>query len=342
VACRNEARTIRSFLDSVLQQDYPGDWEIVIADGASTDGSRNMIAEYQKKHPRIRLIDNPGRTTPQGLNLAIRASRGDMIARMDAHTEYAPDYLRRCVEVASETGCENVGGPARVRGDSYLSRAICAAYVSPFSCGGARFHDPGYEGFVDTVPYGCWRRSTLQALGLFDERFVRNQDDELNLRLTRSGGKIWQSGKIVSWYQPRKRLRELFKQYFQYGFWKVAVIRKHKLPASWRHLAPGTFMLFNAGLLAGLILSALTGSAEASKAIVTIWWASAGAYFGACLLASAAAGIKHGLALVPVLPLVFCTYHAAYGTGFLAGLAYWSRDHRLQRAPGLFTEVTRS
>jgi succinoglycan biosynthesis protein ExoA len=199
------------------------------------------------------VIDNPGRIVSTGLNSAIKAARGEIVVRMDAHTEYAPDYVQQCVAVLQETGADNVGGPARTRAETYLEKAVAAAYHSRFAVGGARFHDVNYEGWVDTVTYGCWRREAFDRFGYFDEELVRNQDDEHNLRIIRDGGKIWQSPKIRSWYRPRGSLSALFKQYMQYGYWKVRVIQKHKLPASWRHLVPGAFVL---ALLVLILLSA--------------------------------------------------------------------------------------
>src|SRR5262249_47183273 len=137
-----------------------------------------------------------------------------------------------------ETGADNVGGAMRTRASGFVQEAISLAFHSPFSVGGARFHNVEYQGYVDTVPYGCWRKSKLLDLGLFDEELVRNQDDELNLKIIRRGGKIWQSSLIQSWYQPRTSLWALFCQQAQYGYWKVRVIQKHKLPASWRHVVP--------------------------------------------------------------------------------------------------------
>src|SRR5262249_19053843 len=142
---------------------------------------------------RVRLIKNSGRIVSTGLNAAIRAARGEIIIRMDAHTEYAQDYVTNCVRVLRETGAQNVGGPWRAEGRTYLQRAIALAFNSPFSSGGARSHSVEYEGTVDTVYLGCWWKANLLDLGGFDEALVRNQDDELNLRLTRSGGKVYQT-----------------------------------------------------------------------------------------------------------------------------------------------------
>src|SRR5581483_784305 len=188
VACRNEINHIRGFVDSVLAQDFRGlKWEAIVADGLSDDGTRAVLAEYCADHPQLRVIDNPRRIVSCGLNVAICAARGEIIIRMDVHTRYAPDYCILCLETLESVGADNVGGPARTTATGIYARAVAAAYHSRF-CTGARFHDEKYEGWVDTVTYGCWHRSTFDRIGLFDENLVRNQDDELNLRLIRAGG----------------------------------------------------------------------------------------------------------------------------------------------------------
>ena len=312
VPCRNEARAIRAFLDDLLAQDPSGGpREIIVADGQSDDGTRDLLREYAARHPELRVIDNPERITPTGLNRAIRAARGDFIVRMDVHTRYAPDYVKACLEVKRRTGAMNVGGAARTQATGWLPGAIAAAYASSFAVGGARFHFPDYRGEVDTVTYGCWTRADLLELGLFDETLVRNQDDELNLRIRRAGGRIWQDPSIRSWYSPRGSLRALFRQYFQYGFWKVAVIRKHALPASWRHLVPVT-------LVGSLLLLALAAP----------WWEQAGwllalelAFYLLFVLAgSLSIAARRGWRYWPALPAVLACFHFAYGTGFLFGL----------------------
>ena len=311
--CRNERKHIVACLRSVLAQEDPigGTFELLIADGMSDDGTRELIQAAAKVDPRIRMIDNPGRIVPTGLNAAIRLARGEIMIRMDAHTEYAPDYVRRCVEVLEETGADNVGGPARTRGLGYLQRAFNACYHSPFSVGGARFHDVEYEGELDTVFYGCWRKAMLLRLGLFDEELVRNQDDELNLRLSLAGGRLWQSPRIRCWYHPRASLLALARQYFQYGYWKVRVIQKHGRPASLRHLVPVAFVLFvSLGWLAGL----------AHPALGLAYLGTLAVYGLISLIFSCRAAAKTGWDLLPILPFVFLIYHLSYGAGFAGGL----------------------
>jgi len=341
VPCRNEAAHIRHFLEGLLAQDLDGfEWEAVVADGMSDDGTRVILEEYARREPRIRVIENRGRIVSTGLNEAIRAARGEIIVRMDVHTEYARDYVRRCVEVLEETGADNVGGPARTHADGCLAKAVAAAYHSAFSCGGARFHDPGYEGPVDTVAYGCWPRKTFERVGLFDETLVRNQDDELNLRIVRAGGVVWQSPRIRSWYRPRGSLRALFRQYFQYGFWKVAVIRKHKLPASWRHLVPGLFVLANVALPGLWAVGRLAGAAWLAEPARALWLAQAAAYGVACAAASILAARKQWR-LLPLLPVVFATYHVSYGLGFLAGVGHFILRPQPRQPGKLFTALSR-
>ncbi|HPT29220.1 MAG TPA: glycosyltransferase family 2 protein, partial [Bryobacteraceae bacterium] len=317
IACRNEIRHIRECLDSLLQQQWEGlDWEAVVADGMSDDGTREVLAEYCARNPRLRWIDNPGRIVSTGLNAAIRLARGSVIIRMDAHTMYDPSYCRRCVVTLLRTNASNAGGPARTRAQGVRSQAVAAAYHSPFSTGGARFHMAGYRGWVDTVPYGCWLKETLLELGLYDESLVRNQDDELNLRLIRRGGKIWQDPDIKSWYSPRGDLKSLFRQYFQYGFWKVPVLRKHKRPGSWRHLAPVAFVSGN--LVLPVLWAAPFG--RVSELAGLAWLACIGAYAALIGFASCQAAMRNGWKLLPLLPAVFATFHFSYGLGMMAGL----------------------
>jgi succinoglycan biosynthesis protein ExoA len=332
VPCRNEREHIGACLRSILAQEMPpGGFEVIIADGLSDDGTRNILMSLAQQDSRLRVIDNPGRIVSTGLNAAIRAAQGSTIIRMDAHTEYARDYICQCLAVLEETGADNVGGSCMATGEGLVGQAIAAAFHSPFAVGGARGHDPHYEGGLDTVFLGCWRREVFDQVGLFDEELVRNQDDEFNLRLTRAGGRIWQSPRIVSWYKPRASLGALFRQYLQYGYWKVRVIQKHQRPASVRHLVPALFIL--------LLIALLPAS---------IWWPPAaqawlglvGLYSASNIAASCITASRSGWKHFPLLPLVFTCYHVAYGVGFLLGLLDFVILRR--RANQLFTALTRT
>jgi succinoglycan biosynthesis protein ExoA len=329
IPCRNEAGYIEACLRGVLAFEAPpGGFEVLVADGMSEDGSRDIVSRVAEEDSRVRLVDNPERTTPCGLNHGIRAARGAVIVRIDAHTNYAPDYLAACLQILRETGAENVGGPWIARGQGYLHRCIAAAFNAPFAAGG-RAHLAEYEGEVDTVYLGCWPREVFDRIGLFDEQLVRNQDDELNFRLRRAGGRIWQSPRIRSWYSPRDSLGKLFRQYWQYGYWKVRVMQKHGAPASWRHLVPGGFA---ASLLA--LAAAATIFAPARLCLQ----AEVGAYLLAVLIASLLTSSRAGWALLPGLPIVFACYQLSYGLGFLIGV--WDFIVR-QRASGRFVSLTR-
>lgn len=331
VPCRNERDHIERLLDEALAQEAPGvQVEVLVADGASDDGTRGILDARAAREPRLRVVDNPQRIVSTGLNRALGEARGDVVLRMDAHTSYPADYMATCLEVLEATGAANVGGPARTRASGRIQRAVAAAYHSPFSVGGARFHDVSYEGPVDTVPYGCWPRSTFERVGVFDEELVRNQDDEHNLRVRRAGLVVWQSPRIVSHYEVRSSLGALFRQYAQYGYWKVLVIRKHRLPASFRHLVPATFV------------AAVLGLGVAALFVPAARWMLLGLLGTYALLvgvASAFAARRAGAGLFPLLLATFPCFHLGYGIGFLRGIADFLV---LKRAPTpAFERLTR-
>ncbi len=330
IPCRNEKNQIKFTLESILAQEPPpGGFEVIVADGMSDDGTRDTLHGLAKDHPRLRIIDNPGLIVSTGLNAAIRAARGSIILRMDMHSRYASDYVLRCLEVLQASRADNVGGPWVAQGNGVIGRAIAAAFQSPFSFGGTRGHNPGYEGIVDTVYLGCWRRQIFDRIGMFDEQLVRNQDDEFNLRLTRAGGRIWQSPRIRSTYIPRHSLFALFRQYAQYGYWKVKVIQKHRLPASVRHLVPAAFVLS---------LVVLTPAYFWSPIAAKIWSLILGSYLLGVLAASFVTTAKTEWKLFPVLPLVFACYHFGYGYGFLRAIGEIVLRRHCTRD---FTDLTR-
>ncbi len=312
IPCRNERDQIKATLETILAQESPpGGFEVIVVDGMSNDGTRQVLERVARGDRRLKLIENPERTTACGMNTGIRHARGEYIAIMGAHNRYASDYLCSSLKVLQETRADNVGGTMLCVGESRLQKAIAIAHHSGFAVGGARWHNINYEGPADTVFGGMYRRDVFDRIGLFDEELVRNQDDEFNLRLSRAGGKIWHSRRIKSWYTPRSSLRDLFRQYVQYGYWKVRVIQKHKLPASVRHVVPGCFVLSLLILLLAGIFFPPAG--WALFAVLSI-------YLVCNLIASLITAGQNGIALLTLLPMVFAVYHFGYGCGFVRGI----------------------
>lgn len=332
IPCRNEKGHIEECLRTVLsQKPVPGGFEIIVVDGISDDGTREILDQLARRERGLTVIDNPDRIASRAMNAGIRQARGRYIAIMGAHNHYAPNYLRSSLAVLQETGADNVGGSMICRGESWLQKAIAIAHHSRFSVGGARWHDVYYEGPADTVFGGFYRREVFQHIGLFDETLVRNQDDELNLRLTRAGGRIWQSPRIKSWYHPRASLAALFRQYIQYGYWKIRVVQKHGKPASVRHLVPGSFVF---------CLLALPLLAIFYPLALWVWAGMVVQYVGCNLFASTATAARKGWRFLLVLPAVFACYHFGYGFGFLYGVIDFVV---LRRAPSeAFSNLTRS
>lgn len=327
--CRNEAAFIDAFCDSVLHQQLPEGWrmEVLIADGLSDDGTRERLQERCVRDERLLLVDNPGRIVSTGLNACIARAQGEVIARLDIHTRFAPDYLARCIETLERSGADNVGGPWVAQGTGAMGATIAAAFQCRWVVGGARSRDQGYEGEVDTVYLGCWRRDVFARFGLFDETLVRNQDDEHNLRLRLGGGRIWQSGAIRSVYHPRNSLRHLVAQQQQYGYWRPFVVRKHGQPGSLRQLVPALFVAALA--LCALLLPWTPWPAAALLALY-------GAYLA--LASVAAARAAGSWRLLPRLPAVIAAFHLGYGWGTWLGL--W--DVLRKRTPAQrFSKITR-
>jgi glycosyltransferase involved in cell wall biosynthesis len=312
--CRNEQRYIEAFVAAVLAQSLPADCrlELVVADGMSDDGTTESLCRLAAGDPRLVLVDNPRRIVSTGLNLALEATDAEVIIRMDVHTDYAGDYVARCVAALDATGADNVGGPWQARPDpgaGPVQRAVAGAFQSPAVAGGAQSRRVDLEGWVDTVYLGCWPRATFERFGGFDESLVRNQDDEHNLRLTLGGGRIWQTPSIRSAYRPRATLAQVFRQYLQYGYWKPFVMKKHRQPASLRHLVPSAFVVAVAGS-SGVALVGGPG------------WLLGGllGLYGAAVLALTAEVARHvDRAAAVRVPAVIAAYHLSYGIGSLAG-----------------------
>lgn len=309
--CRNEVGHIDSFLSALRQQKTTEfDLEIFVADGESADGTADVLGAWLAREPRMKIVRNPGRIVSTGLNAALRVAHGDVVVRMDVHTAYAEDYVAQCVNTLKQTGATCVGGPWLAKGSSLRQSAIAAAFGSRFGSGGAKSRRTDYTGPVDTVYLGAWRRTDLIALGGFDEELVRNQDDELCLRITQSGGTVWQSCAIRSSYIPRDSFSALWRQFYQYGYWRGAVMRKHRLFSSPRQLAPPLFIL--ALLILGLaaLFSPLAGLLAIGLFI---------AYLTAATLAAISATKSYDPAKLALVLLSFASMHFAYGLGLLHG-----------------------
>lgn len=317
---RNEGDFIERSLGAVLSQDYPHDrLEVIVADGGSEDATREIVARMAEAHPDIRVlsIDNPRRIVPTALNLGLATARGEIIVRVDGHTIIAPDYVRQCVALLRESGADNVGGRMEAVSESRFGQAVSLATSTPFGVGGARFHYSAREEWVDTVYMGAWPRHVFERIGTFDEEQVRNQDDELNYRLLEKGGRILLSPRIRSRYYPRTTLRSLWRQYYQYGYWKVRVAQKHPTEIRYRQLVPSLFVV---ALSTAVLLSPLSAAARWCAMLV------AGCYLAANLAASLLASRGADRRLLPRIALAFATIHVAYGLGFSIGLArFWNR-----------------
>lgn len=314
---RNEADFIERSLGAVLAQDYPRDcFEVLIADGMSTDSTREIIRRVAGDYPEISLhiLDNPRQIVPTGFNAALAQARGEVIVRVDGHTIIVPDYLRECALALERSGADNVGGKMNAVGASPFGQAVALATSSPFGVGGALFHYSDQEELVDTVYMGAWRREVFERLGFFDEELVRNQDDEFNYRLRAAEGKILLSPAIRSKYFNRSSIRALWRQYYQYGFYKVRVLQKHPAQMQPRQFVPPLFAL---GLLLGAMLAPL------SKPLRRLWTAGLAAYGLANVAASVKLARANGWQHFKRLPLVFFILHFSYGLGFLAGLVHF-------------------
>lgn len=291
--------------------------EIIVADGMSTDGTREIIRQYQERFPQIHLVDNPKQIVPTGINTAIRQAAGNIIVRIDGHTIISPDYIQKCVDTLQRTKANNVGGLMTAVGNTAFGKAVAIATSTSFGIGNSKFHYSQKEESVDSVYMGAWPYDTFTRIGLFDEELVRDQDDEFNYRLKKFGGKIILNPEIKSLYAVRSSPAALFKQYFQYGLWKVRVMQKHPGQMSVRQFVPSTFLV---SLLVSLIATFIHPAG--------IWFTLfiLGSYVTTNCLASALAIIKSQGCNYLFLTLTYPILHVAYGSGFLSGLVkFWNR-----------------
>jgi succinoglycan biosynthesis protein ExoA len=315
IPVRNEVAFISGLIDAVLTQDYPRDRiEVVVADGLSTDGTREALTELQARDRRVIVLDNPGRIVPTGLNLAVVRSRGNVIVRVDGHALIASDFIRQNVALLSEhPEAWSVGGPIRHAATTTFGKAVAIAMSHPLGVGNALHRYPEYEGYTEGAQFPAIRRWVFDRIGMFDERLVRNQDDEFNYRIRRAGGKVYVSPRVRYSYFVRARIGQLFKQYFQYGFWRIPVIEKHGRPTTLRQMAPTLFY-------AACVLLALAG----------LWWrqpllavALPLGYALALVLAASVLVRRNGPRVAAYVPVAIATLHAGYGWGLAYGM--WAR-----------------
>ena len=326
IPCYNEEATIRKLLEAIYHQTFShSKMEVVIADGLSDDSTHNEIALFQETHPDlpVLIINNNVRTIPSAVNSGIRASLGETIIRMDAHSRPHPSYVERCLSALDAGLGDNVGGVWDIKpgGESWIAKSIAIAASHPIGVGDAGYRIGTKPSTVDTVPFGAFRRSLVDKIGLFDETLLSNEDYEFNTRIRQAGGRIWLDPEIVTVYYARSTLASLSLQYWRYGYWKFRMLRRYPDTLKWRQGLPP---LFVASLLGLILLS---------------WWWVAGlllaielaTYGFALLLTGVLSSLKHRkLYLLIGLPLSIATMHLAWGGGFLWSMLTSPLDNKQQ------------
>ena len=309
-----EEKYISKCIDSMLSQDYPkDDLEIILVDGMSKDRTREIVATYTAKYPFIRMIDNPERIAPCAMNRGIKEAKGDVIMRLDAHVYYPQNYFSLLVEKLNELpGAENVGALCNTLpvNDSITAQSIAAVLSSSFGMGNSHFRvGADKEMEVDTVPFGCFHRSIFDKVGLYDEELVRNQDDELNARIIKAGGKIYLIPQLVCEYYARDTAKKVYKMFYQYGVFKPLVNKKLGSPATVRQFFPLFFVL---GLLVGPVVCLF---------LPALWWA----YFAVIMLwfiLATSFSLKDSKNLKRILTQnwIYFVVHFGYGWGYIVGI----------------------
>ncbi len=317
VPCYNEERTIRLLLQAIRGQTYPmSNLEVIIADGMSTDGTREVVREFSQMHTtlNLRVVDNPDRIIPAALNRAIEAARGEVIVRLDAHSMPSPEYIERCLQVLENTGAANAGGVWEIQpsSETWMARSIAAAGSHPLGAGDARYRTSGVAGEVDTVPFGAFRREWLDKTGPFNETLLTNEDYEFNVRLRNLGGLIWFDPSIRSTYFARGDLAALARQYARYGFWKARMLMHYPRSLRWRQVLP-PFFVFTA-----LILGLIGLFSPAAQVLLGL---QLGLYAGTTFIVGLIEAIRRrSPGLIVGFPLAIWTMHLAWGGGFLWSL----------------------
>ncbi len=328
----NEAAYVEPCVRALLSQsDLPTRYEVLVVDGMSDDGTRDVLAKLAAADSRLRILDNPKRIVPTALNIGIAEAVGEIIIRVDGHTNVAPDFIRQNLALLEEhPEAWSVGGPIAHRGKTPLARGIAAAMSSPIGVGGARHRFEAYEGYAEGTAFPAFRRWIFDQIGMFDEELVRNQDDELNFRITNAGGRIFISPRVKHDYFVRSSFKALFEQYMQYAYWKVEVMRKHGRVIAPRHLVPGAFVI-------ALPLCVSATLTPPLSLIGFVPLASYGALLG--FLAVSTAVKQRDVRIGVTAAAAAATMHVGYGIGTLAGVIAPRRGGgRLSR---LMTRLTR-
>lgn len=322
---RNEEKYIAACVDSIFAQDYPADrMEVIFVDGRSQDRTVELLGQMQKRHPQIVVLDNPNRTVPYAMNIGIRACRGDVIVRLDAHAEYPPDYVRLSVETLLSRDCDNAGGVFETRGRGFMGDAIAQMLKTPLGVGNAAYRLTDRDGYVDTVPFGCFRRELFDRIGGFDERMTRNQDNELNFRIRKNGGKIYLNHNIRVLYYCRDTFRGILRMGFMNGKWNVITMALVPGSMGVRHFVPLAFVLSTIllALLTLCLRSALFGG------LLALEW---GAYLLLDSFYSYTIARERGWRYLPLEFILYPSFHFAYGFGSLCGIAALPRFLREER-----------
>ena len=324
---RNEEQHLASSVRHVLGQDYPGPLELVLAVGPSADRTEQIARDLEAAEPRITVVANPSGRIPAALNLAVRTARHQVIARIDGHALFPPDYLKTAVTVLAATGAADVGGVMAAEGETPFQQAVAWGMTSKAGVGSAGWHTGGQAGPADSVYLGVYRREVIEQVGGWDEQMLRAEDWELNYRIRARGGLVWFTPELRVTYRPRASLRALGAQYFHYGRWRRVVVREHPETASFRYLAPpAAAVLVTIGLLvglAGLIGVALptsgpiSGGAPTSITALTAGLAIPVIYLAGITAVSAALSRGLPARVRAQLPLVLAVMHMCWGTGFL-------------------------
>jgi len=327
--CRNEEIFISQCIDSIIANNYPHDkLQVLVIDGRSTDRTREIVEGYVKEFPFITLLDNPDKIQTLATNIGICLAEGKFILRMDAHAEYPRDFISKSVSWIKKSEADCVGGlmVTKPGNKSHNAKAISLALSHPFGVGNAHFRIGSQEPkYVDTVPFGCYRKNLFEKVGLFNEKLNRTDDIEFNLRLKKAGGKILLVPEIQSYYYARSNLWELVKQNFGNGFWILYSLRFAKIPFSGRHLVPFSFIL---SLLGTYLLSLLY------QPFIYLFVAILGIYLLVNVLFSLKLSLKHGLKYFPFLVASFLTLHFSYGFGSLWGITKLVIARLKQSNPG--------